>query len=83
MTAQRRGVSRLHAGYTTTGHEHVLGPGAGRHGQPLELATDERIHGAAARLGHGTLGHADEAAQTLHDLIAPVGHDLVGKLGVG
>ena len=61
MAAQRRGVGRLHAGDATASHEHALGPDRGRHAQSLELAADERVHGASTRLGHGTLGHADEA----------------------
>ena len=49
----------------------------------LELAADARVEAAAAGLGDGALGHAGEAAHAAHDLVATVGHDLVGKLRVG
>ena len=65
---------------------HDLAPALGRHGHhlvALELAPDDRVHGAASGARGGSLGHAGEAAQAAHYLVGMVLCDLAGQVGVG
>ena len=72
MPALSCSIGSHHAGDTAADHEHAFALEGRCNAHALDLAPDERVHGAAARLGHGSLGHADEAAQALHHLVAAV-----------
>ena len=67
-----------HASDAAAHDEHLARTGRARDVHPLELAPDERVYRAAARLRHGTLGHAHVAAKAFHHVIAAICHHLRG-----
>ena len=72
-----------HASNAAAHDEHLARTGRARDVHPLEFASDKRVHRAAARLRHGTLGHAHVAAKAFHHIVAAIRHHLRGELGVG
>ena len=77
------GVGSVQAAGAAACNQNFFLLGCGINHIPLALAAYERIDGAAAGGGSGTLSHTGEAPQAANNILIFVCHDLIGQERIG
>ena len=83
MSPLRRCLRGLQTAGATACDQHLFPLGCGNHFCTVHFPANKRIDSTAAGGSHAALCHAGKAAQTMDNVLLPIGHDLAGQLMIG